>query len=471
MTTVLAIDQGTSGTKAVVVDPSGVVLALSEVAIRPTYLPGGGVEQDPHALLDSVLRAGREAVQRAGVPIDIVTLANQGETVLAWDPDTGAPLTPLIVWQDRRAEEVCRDLADEAERLAARTGLVLDPYFTAPKLAWIRRHLTRDGVVTTSDVWLVHRLTGAFVTDVTTASRSLVLDLDTGAWAPDLLDVFDLGDERMPDVVACDEVVGTTTAFGAPMAVGGLVVDQQAALLAERCLQPGEAKCTFGTGAFLLVNTGASPVRSSAGLSASIAWQVGGRATHCLDGQVYTAASAVRWLEQVGFIETASDLDRVAAEGANGALCVPALAGLAAPWWRADATATFAGVTLSTERGHLVRAVLDGIAAQVAELSRCVVADLEEPLQRLRVDGGLTRSRVLMQALADLMQIPVDVYPSQHATPLGAAALARVAVDPAMPLADAVIAWSPAEAFEPRWQQARASEFLDRWRALADRSA
>lgn len=468
MTTVLAIDQGTSGTKAVVVDGSGEILALSEVAVRPAYLSGGGVEQDPEALLDSVLGAGRTAVSEAKVDVDIVTLANQGETVLAWDPDTGDALSPMIVWQDRRAESVCAELRDHADDIARRTGLVLDPYFSAPKQAWIRRNLTRGGVVTTSDSWLLHRLTGEFVTDASTASRSLAVDLDSAAWDPELLDLFGLADERLPRILASDEIAGTTTAFGGTAAVGGLIVDQQAALVAQHCLQPGEAKCTFGTGAFLLANTGADAVRSTAGLSSSVAWQQGGQTAYCLDGQVYTAASAVRWLEKLTFIDTAADLDRVAADDSDGVLCVPALAGLAAPWWRPDATATFTGMTLSTGSEHLVRAVLEGIAAQVAELAHAMSADLGSPLQRLRVDGGLTRSRVLMQAVADLMRVPVDVYPSQHATPLGAAALARCAADPALTLDEAIVPWSPSQTYEPQWSDERAAEFSARWRAVAE---
>lgn len=468
MTTVLAIDQGTSGTKAVVVGGDGKVLALSEVPVRPIYLPGGGVEQDPQALLDSVVRAGRNAVSSARVDIDVVTLANQGETVLAWDPDTGKPLSNMIVWQDRRAEGVCAELCSQADDVAKRTGLVLDPYFSAPKMAWVRRNITSDGVVTTSDSWLLHQLTGEFVTDASTASRSLLLDIDSAAWDPHLLGLFGLEAEPMPAILPNDAIAGTTRAFGQTSAVGGLIVDQQAALLAQNCLAVGEAKCTFGTGAFLLANTGETAVRSTAGLSSSIGWQHGGRNTYCLDGQIYTAASAVRWLEHLTFIDSAADLDRVAAPDSRGVMCVPALAGLAAPWWRPDATATITGMTLSTGSEHLVRAVLEGIAAQVAEVARSMAADLGKPLQRLRVDGGLTQSAVLMQAVADLMQMPVDVYPSQHATPLGAAILARTAFEPGLTLEGAGIDWTPTQSFEPQWSGSQAEEFSGRWRHVAD---
>lgn len=471
MTTVLAIDQGTSATKAVVVAPDGTVLGQSEISVRPQYLPGGGVEQDPEALMDSVVFAGMAAIERAGVDVDIVTIANQGETVLAWDPDTGLPLSPLIVWQDRRAESLCTDLVQHRDTFAVRTGLVLDPYFSAPKQAWIRRNLTTEGVVTTSDTWLLHRLTGEFVTDVSTASRSLVTDLDTTGWDPELLELFGLEDEHLPTILPCDVIVGTTNVFGRNTPVGGLIVDQQAALLAEHCLLPGEAKCTFGTGAFLLANTGNQATRSRSGLTASVAWSDHGTTTYCFDGQVFTAASAVRWLQGLGFISSAAELDHVAAVDAHGVLSVPAFAGLAAPWWRPDAKAAFTGITLSTGKEHLVLAVLQGIAAQVAVLGRLIADEGGYPLHRLRVDGGLTRSRVLMQAVADLMQIEIDVYPSQNATPLGAAALARVAMNPTLALRDAVVAWKPVTTFAPRWSGDQAAEFTARWATAASNVA
>ncbi|HEY0812470.1 MAG TPA: FGGY family carbohydrate kinase [Pseudonocardia sp.] len=463
--TILAIDQGTSGTKAIVVDAADGVLGVAEETVRPTYFAGGGVEHDPEKLFQSILAAGRTALAQARRPVDVIALANQGETVLAWDPTTGTPLTPAVVWQDRRAEQLCSELSEQRSWVAQRTGLVLDPYFSGPKMAWLRRNLTRAGVVTTTDVWLLHRLTGEFVTDASTASRSLLTDLDAVEWDPELLSLFALEGERLPRIVASDEIIGTTRCFGGkPVPVGGLVVDQQAALLAESCLEPGTAKCTFGTGAFLLANTGTKAVRSTSGLTTSVAWRARGSTPYCVDGQVYTAASAVGWLKDLGFIETPADLDRVAAADAEGALCIPALAGLAAPWWRSDATATFTGMTLATRPEHLVLAVLQGIAAQVAELVDLVAADMGQPFTRLRVDGGLTRSRTLLTAVADLIQIPVEVYPSPHATPLGAAALARLALEPDLALADAVGDWTPSAVVEPTWSPGKAADFRARWR-------
>jgi glycerol kinase len=471
VSTVLAIDQGTSGTKALVHDSVDGVLGVAEAPVRPAYLAGGGVEQDPAELLASVLDAGRRAVAAAGRPLDGVSLANQGETVLAWDPVSGRPLSTAVVWQDRRAESVVAPLSDAREWVAQRTGLVLDSYFSAPKMAWLRRNRTRAGVVTTTDTWLVHRLAGVFVTDASTASRSLLTDLDSGRWDDDLLALFGLQDERLPRIAASDEIVGTTDAFGAEVPVGGLIVDQQAALLAQGATSAGQAKCTFGTGAFLLVNTEARAVRSRGGLSSSVAWRLQDQTSYCLDGQVFTAASAVRWLIDLGLINRVEDIDAMASpegphgSGADDVLCVPALAGLGAPWWRSDATASFVGMTLSTRREDLVRAVVLGIAAQLAELAAVVHADVGRSLDRLRVDGGLVRCRTLMQATADLLRVPVDVYPHPHATALGAAAAAQLALDPALTLDQAVPAWSPALTYEPRWSADRAERYVRRWRA------
>ena len=463
--TVLAIDQGTSATKAVVIGDDGRVLAIAEEPVRPNYLAGGGVEQDPRQLLASVLDAGRRAVADAGEPLSAVSIANQGETVLAWDPDSGAPLSTALVWQDRRAEALCRNKSDAKSWVEQRTGLVLDPYFSAPKMAWLRANCTTAGVVTTTDSWIVHHLTGAFVTDAATASRSLLTDLDTVDWDPELVALFGLSGERLPDIVANDRVVGSTDAFGPSAPVGGLIVDQQAALLAQRCLSPGSAKCTFGTGVFLLVNVGAKAVRSSTGLTCSVAWDLRDTPSYCVDGQAYTAASAIRWITELGLIAAPTDLDSAAAHESDGTLFVPALAGLAAPWWRPDASASFSGMTLSTTRAQLVTAVIEGLATQTAELLSAIDGDLSAPLTTLRVDGGLSRSARLMQATADLTQIPIEVYPSGHATALGAAACARLATNPDLTAPEAIPAWTPATTYHPHWSPERAAEYRDRWRA------
>ncbi|TWV56526.1 carbohydrate kinase [Streptomyces misionensis] len=464
---VLAVDQGTSGTKALVVCPERGVLGSGYAEVRPRHRPGGLVEADPGELYDSVLAAGRRALAEAGTDVVALGLANQGETVLAWDPATGRPLTDALVWQDRRAEPLCAELDEHAPELRQLTGLPLDPYFAAPKMAWIRRHLTREGVVTTSDAWLVHRLTGAFVTDAATAGRTQLLDLDHVRWSPRALDLYGLAGERLPEITDVAQPIGTTRAFGPEIPLTGLIVDQQAALLAQRLTAPGAAKCTYGTGAFLLAHTGERPRRGGSGLASCVAWRLAGTTSYCLDGQVYTAASAVRWLADLGVIGSAADLDPVggAVPDSGGVTFVPALAGLAAPWWRGELRGSLTGLGLDTTAGHLVRALCEGVAAQVAELADAAAADLGTPLTTLRVDGGLTRSALLMQTQADLLQRPVEVSALPDATALGAAALARLGTDPALGADEALPPWQPAAVYEPRIPADRAAEHRARFRA------
>ena len=466
MPNVLAIDQGTSATKAIVVAPDGRVLGTGDAPVRPTFLPDGGVEQDPEALWDSVVAAGRAALASARDSVAAIGLANQGETVLAWDRATGAPRSRAISWQDRRATTVTTALAADAERLQEITGLPLDPYFAAPKMRWLRDHATRDGVVTTTDTWLLHRLAGAFVTDAATASRTLLLDLGAGRWSPDACDLFDVDPGTLPAIVGNAEPIGETSIFGARIPVTAAIVDQQAALFAHGCHAPGEAKCTYGTGAFLLANVGQEPLRSTAGLAACVAWRLDDATTFCLDGQAYTVGAAVSWLHDLGMIGKPDDLDDAVAS--TSVRFVPALAGLGAPFWKPDARGAFVGHSLATARGELVRAVVDGIAAQVAWLARAVAYDLGAPLTRLRVDGGLTRSRALLQTQADLLQAPVDVYPSPDATALGTAALARLGAGLARTPADAIGAWTPAATFTPRIGADEAEARLRAWRRAVE---
>jgi glycerol kinase len=459
---VLAIDQGTSATKAVVVGPGQQVLGSGEVPVRVRAVGTDGVEADPEELYASVVAAGAQALAAARVPADAVALANQGETVLAWDRRTGRPLTPAIVWQDRRSSGVCRRLAGSAGRLAAITGLRLDPYFAAPKMTWLRENLSPDGVVTTTDTWLLARLGAGYVTDAATASRTLLLDLDRTEWSAEACEAFGLDPGALPEVADCAGIVGETTAFGSALPVAGLAVDQQAALLAERCFAAGQAKCTYGTGAFLLVTAGTKPVRSSGGLAASVAWRLGGAPSYCLDGQVYTAGAAVRWLGEVGLLAGPSELDQAGGSvpDSGGVTFLPSLAGLGAPQWRPEARGAFLGLGLATTRAHLLRAVIDGLAASVALLARSVAADIGGPLTALRVDGGLTRSRLLLQAQADLLQLPVEVSRTPDATALGVAALARLGTGDAATAEEAVGPADVQSVIEPRIGPTEAAERL-----------
>jgi glycerol kinase len=485
---ILAIDQGTSATKALLTGPGGEVLGRGEIPVRTRSVGSAGVEADPEELFGSVVAAGQQALAAAGgARAHAVALANQGETVLAWDRRTGRPLTPAIVWQDRRSAGVCARLADRAAELAQITGLPLDPYFAAPKMTWLRENLTGDGVVTTTDTWLLHRLGAGYVTDAATASRTLLLDLDRAAWSETACAAFGLDPAALPAVADCAGVVGETSAFGGSLPVAGIAVDQQAALLAEGCLAAGDAKCTYGTGAFLLVTTGSRAARSGAGLSSSVAWRLAGEVTYCLDGQVYTAGSALRWLTEVGLLDGAGALDAAAGSvpDTGGVTFVPALAGLGAPYWAPDARGALSGLHLGTTRGHIARAVAEGIAASVAVLAAAAVADLGRSplggdrggsgfrppgaaLSALRVDGGLTRSRLLMQAQADLLQVPVLVCRSPDATALGVAALARLGTGEAGSAAEAAGTAEVERTVDPSVTPDQAAERMALFRAAAD---
>jgi len=467
MANILAIDQGTSSTKALVVADGGEVLGEGSASVNPEAKSGGAVEQDPQELLESIVAAGRAALAAAGVAVEAVGFANQGETVLRWDRESGKPFGPALSWQDRRAAPIARELESHADRLTEITGLPLDPYFAAPKMTWLRRETGDEGVITMIDAWLNQQLAGAFVTDAATASRTLLLDLESTTWSDEACALFEIDPATQPEIVDCAASVGETTVFGDPLPVTGLVVDQQGALFAESCFAPGEAKCTFGTGAFILATAGDQALHSKARLAACVAWRLGGHTTYCLDGQVYSAGSAVSWLEELALIKEAADLDRISSDEGEEALFVPSLAGLGAPFWAPDARGGWLGLSLATSRDDLVRAVIWGIAAQVASLARAMGDDMGRPLERLRVDGGLTRSKALMQAQADLLQAPVERYPSADATALGAGALARLGRGVASTPQEAVGDWTPDEVFEPRMPAAEAQERLARWEAAA----
>jgi glycerol kinase len=463
---VLAIDQGTSSTKALVVADGGHVLGESSAPVTPRSAAGGAVEQDPEELFQSIVTAGRAALAAAGTEVQAVGIANQGETVLRWDRETGKPFGPALSWQDRRAATITRELERHGDRLTELTGLPLDPYFAAPKMTWLRREGGEEGVITMVDAWLNWRLAGAFVTDAATASRALLMDLDTTTWSDEACALFGIDPGSQPQIVDCAAPVGETRAFGGALPVTGLAVDQQAALFAESCFQAGQAKCTYGTGAFILANAGQRAVRSRSRLAACVAWRLGAATTYCLDGQVYSAGSAVSWLQELGLIGSAAELDSIG-ETSDEVVFVPSLAGLGAPFWEPEARGAWLGLSLATRREHLVGALVTGIAAQVATLAHAMAEDAGRPLQRLRVDGGLTRSETLMQAQADLLQAPVELYPSADATALGAGALARLGAGAAGTPADAVGDWSPAAVYEPKMPAGEADERLARWRTAA----
>lgn len=472
---ILAIDQGSTSTKAVVVGPDLDVLGIAEIPLRPVSRAAGEVELDPDALLISVREAGRRAIAAARAPIDAVGLANPGPSVLAWDRQSGRPLGPVIARQDRRSATVCTQLteAGHGPDLMRISGLPLDPRFAGPKLTWLRRAVGRAGVVTTVDTWLLHQLTGGYVTDVSSASQTMLLDLDRLEWSEQAARWFGLDTAELPVIVESALPIGITRAFGtpAPLAVTGLAAGPQAALFAHGCLRPGEATCSYGTGAVLLVNAGSAARRSTAGLAASVAWRMGGATSYGLDGQVYPVGHVVGWLREIGLISDTADLDALGGSvpDAGGVVAVPALAGLGAPYWRPAATGIFTGLRLSTTRGHLVRAVVEGLAAQIALLALAAARDLGSRLTTLRVDGPLTRSSLFMQEQADLLQVPVEVSQEPNAAAVGVAAMALIGLGQAKTPAQAIGAWQPAVRFEPRIYPDQAAQRLEGWRRTLER--
>jgi glycerol kinase len=472
---ILAIDQGTSGTKVLIVGSDGHVLARGFALVELVRLAGGGVECVAEQLWQSVVDAANMAFSNwpsKGEIIQAVALANQGESILAWDVDSTEALSPVIIWQDARSASLCEDRKEKLDMVRARTGLTLDPYFVAPKMAWLRANVTRGGVVTTSDAWLIARLTGAFATDVTTACRSLAFDLQRQCWDSELLAMWGLESEQLPSIVANDVVVGTVghseLRFLRDVPLAGVIVDQPAALFAQTCLDPGQAKCTYGTGAFLLANIGPMMRLSNHGLVTSIAWTVQGTTAHYFDGQVFTAGSAVQWLIDNGLLVSADEIDALPRD-TRGVIACPGFAGYGAPRWQPRGTASISGLSLLSTREEMARAVVDGVAAQVAELIEAMGSD-SLPLQRLRVDGGLTQSATLMQAQSDLAQLPIDVYPHPDATAIGAAAMARLALEPGLRATDAIPSWKAHRTFEPQWSAARAQDYLGKWREVAAHS-
>ncbi len=468
---VLAIDQGTSVTKALVVSPEGQIRAEAEVPVALHTLSDGGVEQDPAEILASVLEAGRAALGKAPEPVGAVAIANQGEAVVGFDPATGRATTPLISWQDRRAASIVDRLDDRArQRIEEIAGLPADPYFTAPKLAWLAEQAPQGSRVAGIDAWLNLQLLGRPITDAATASRSGVLDLATRTWSEEAAGIWGLDPSGLTEVVDCAGSLGTTSAFGPDLPVTALVVDQQAALIGEDCLEPGEAKCTLGTGAFLLVTAGESPVHSRSGLSASVAWQLPEHTTWCLDGQVYAAGSALGWLERTGLLQSPAALDETLrrADPKSNVRCVPAFQGLGAPHWAPTSAASFEGIHLGTGPDELVAAVVEGICAQIALLVDAAEADLGTRLRILRIDGGLTRSTLLCQLLSDLLGLPLEVFGSPHATAIGLAALGRYGAGADTTLRSG--APGPSRTYQPQMSRDEASSRLAAQREAAARA-
>ncbi|MBE7421201.1 MAG: Glycerol kinase [Rhodocyclaceae bacterium] len=480
----LALDQGTTGSRAIVFDGDGHFIASAQRELRQIFPQPGWVEHDPAEIWRDQLAVAREAVERAGLRADDIAaigIANQRETVVLWERAGGRPLHNAIVWQDRRSAEACDRLkaAGAEAPVRKKTGLVLDPYFSATKLAWLLDHVPGARVraqrgelaAGTIDSWLAWNLSGGrlHVTDPSNASRTALFDIHAGEWDDELLALFGIPRELLPRVVRSSVLCGETTPglFGAPIPIGGMAGDQQAALFGQACHGAGLAKNTYGTGCFLLMHTGEAAVASNNGLIATCAAQTGAALEYALEGSVFIAGAVVQWLRDgLGLIKRAADIEGLAASvpDAGGVVFVPAFAGLGAPHWNPHARGTLAGLTRGTGGAHIARAALEAIAFQSAELVEAMAADCGRPLAGLRVDGGAAANNLLMQFQADLLGVPVLRPRILETTALGAAYLAGLAAGVWRNREAIASHWARERSFAPNLPQAAAAARMAEWR-------
>ncbi len=486
---VMAIDQGTTSTRALLLDRRLTVRAKVNEEFRQIFPRPGWVEHDLEEIWASTLSAVRRALKQAGAKgadIAAIGITNQRETAALWDRRTGRPLHHAIVWQDRRTSDDCARLKAEGREplVAEKTGLVLDPYFSGTKLRWLLDNVkgarakadAGDAAFGTIDTFLAWRLTGgkAHVTDASNASRTLLMDLRSLAWDRELLDLFGVPRSVLPEIRGSSEVYGTTRGLkGLPdgIPVAGIAGDQQAALFGQACFAPGEAKCTYGTGAFLLQNTGPEPVRSRRGLLATVAWKLPGEVAYALEGSSFIAGAAVQWLRDgLGLIGKASDIEALAGrvKSTGEVVFVPALAGLGAPHWRPTARGLIAGLDRGTTAAHLARATLEGIAFQIDDLAEEMAAEAGKPFPVFKVDGGASQNDLLMQFQADLLGVPVERPSMIETTALGAAFLAGLAVGVWSSKDEIRRAWKVGKRFEPRMSADERSHHLSKWRKAVE---
>ena len=485
----LGIDNGTTGTTALLLDEDWKQAGRGYCPLTSSYPADGWVEQDAEEIWRSVLTAVEAACRDAGATpqqIACLGLDNVGETVAVWDRQTGKPLCKAIVWQDRRTAKTCDAMKEEhGDFVMKRAGVHIDPYFSATKIHWIldnipeaREKLAAGRLLAgTMDAWIFWNMTrgNLFATDFSTASRTMLMNLREGQWDDGLLDLFSVPGSILPEIHNSAEILGYTDPeafFGVRIPIGGGIVDQQSALFGHACFTPGMAKCTYGTGCFLLMNTGDRPAVSSHGLLTTAAWQLGGEKTYALDGGVYVAGAAIQWLrDKLKIIESASQTEQMALEaGSNGGVYfVPAFSGLAAPHWDSYARGTMVGITGATTREHIVRAALEASAYQVKDILDAMNADAGLAIPRLRVDGGSVVNRFLMQFQADLLGIPIDVPQITETSALGAAYLGALGTGHAE-LADIAANWKLARTYEPAMSEDERQTLMRKWHRAVERA-
>ena len=483
----LAIDQGTTSSRAIVFDAAGTVRATAQREFTQHYPGDGLVEHDPEEIWSATLAVTREAFAAAGGTVAAIGITNQRETTVVWDRASGAPIHRAIVWQDRRTAERCRALREAGHEpmVSGKTGLLLDPYFSATKLAWILDHVdgARERAAAgelafgTIDTFLIWRLTGGAVhaTDATNASRTLLFDIHAQAWDDALLRLFDVPREVLPEVRDSAADFGATLPglLGHAVPIAGVAGDQHAATFGQACFEPGMVKSTCGTGCFVVMNTGAEAVRSRHRLLTTVAWRLGGDPVFALEGSIFVAGAAVQWLRDgLGVIETAAQTEALAAglPDSGGVCLVPAFTGLGAPHWDPDARGAIFGLTRDTGPAHLARAALESVCLQTRDLMAAMEADRGAAVDRLRVDGGMAGNAWLLQALADIVGVAVERPRVIETTALGAAYLAGLQAGVFRSLDDVRERWARAAEFTPRMPEQERDRLVRAWESAVART-
>ena len=466
---ILALDQGTTSSRAIVFDHDGKICSVAQKEFTQYFPKPGWVEHNPNEIWSSqasVIAESISAIDINGLDIAGIGITNQRETTIVWDIDTEEPIYNAIVWQDRRTADYCDKLKAEGliDTIREKTGLIIDAYFSGTKIKWIldnvpgARQRAEQGKLRFGNVdsWLVWRLTRGevHVTDVTNASRTMLFNINTLKWDADLLKLLDIPVSMLPEVKSSSEVYGhtKTTIFAHEVPISGIAGDQQAALFGQMCIEPGAIKNTYGTGCFVMLNTGEKPVKSENNLLTTIAWKIGDKINYALEGSIYVGGSVVQWLRDgLCCIKSSSEIEELAASvpDSGGVFFVPALTGLAAPYWDQHARGTIIGITRGTTTAHIARAALDGIAFQTYDIARAMAKDMGAPLTELKVDGGASRNNLLMQYQANLLGIKVVRPKITETTALGAAYLAGLAVGFWKDLDEIKQQWQVERTFEP----------------------
>ncbi len=490
MSYLLALDQGTTSSRAIIFNEHGIVQATAQ---RETHIQtphSGWVEQDAQEIWSSQIAVVQQALANARIlakDIKAIGLTNQRETTVVWDKRTGKPLAPAIIWQDRRATDWCNHLIqkDLNQLIQTKTGLRIDPYFSAGKLVWLLKNvdglkdLAQQGHVAfgTIDSWLIWNLTqgSEHVIEASNASRTMLMNLQNQSWDEELLELFDIPKSVLPKIIQSDHYVANTAEglLGATIPITGVLGDQQSALFGQSCFEAGTAKNTYGTGCFMLFNTGHEVQYSQNKLLSTLAWQAQRQTTYALEGSVFMAGAIVQWLrDSLGIIQKSCDIEKLAStvEHTDGVVLVPAFTGLGAPHWDSDARALLCGMSRGTTKAHIARAALEAIAFQVSDVLSAMQSDIDQPLKELRVDGGASQNDMLMQFQADILNVPVLRPKMFESTAWGAAAMAGLKAGVFTNLSDISASWKLDRCFEPNMQQDKRDEHLEHWKTALKRA-